>query len=83
MDHYLFTARSVTHAQQMASILARAGVPTKIRRVGAQALLRGCGYTLELPARFYARARSELSAAGQNPIRIFSVSSGRMSEVTP
>ena len=26
MEHYLFTARSITHAQQMSQALARAGV---------------------------------------------------------
>ena len=46
MDYYLFAARSVTHAQQMAGVLSGAGIGARIRRAGADVTGRGCGYTL-------------------------------------
>ena len=51
MDYYLFVARSVTHAQQMAGVLSGAGVSAKIRRAGSGVTGRGCGYTLEISRR--------------------------------
>lgn len=81
MDHYLFTARSITHAQQMAQVLGRAGVPVKMRRIGRELTKSGCGYTLQIPERRYAQAVQALRDAGVRPVRVFSVSGGAMREV--
>lgn len=82
MDHYLFTARSITHAQQMARVLERAGVYLKIRRVGAGMTKNGCGYTLQVPERQFRRAAEALREAGQRPVRVFRVSREGAKEVT-
>ena len=81
MDYYLFTARSVTHAQRMAQALERSGIYVKIRRVGKELTKSGCGYTLQVPERRYAQALETLRAANVRPIKIFSVLGGVMYEV--
>ena len=83
MDYYLFTARSITHAQSMMQALARSGIYVKIRRVGKELTKSGCGYTLQVPERRYAQAVEALRAAGVRPVRIFSVLGGVMYEVAP
>lgn len=82
MDHYLITARSITHAQRMAQILERAGIPVTMRRVGRELTKSGCGYTLQIPQRRYALAIETLRGAGVRPVRVFSVAGGVMHEVT-
>ncbi len=81
MEHYLFVARSVTHAQHMAKALSDAGVFSKIRRAGAELTERGCGYTLEIAPRSAARAADICRAAGTAPVRILRVSGGGRQEV--
>ena len=83
MDYYLFTARSVTHAQGMAQALERSGIYVKIRRVGKELTKSGCGYTLQVPDRRYTQAMDALRVADVRPIRVFSVSGGVMREVAP
>ena len=70
MDYYLFVARSVTHAQQMAGVLSGAGVSAKIRRAGSGVTGRGCGYTLEVAERNYAAAIRRLQDAQVEPVKI-------------
>ena len=82
MDYYLFAARSVTHAQQMAGVLSGAGIGARIRRVGAEVTGRGCGYTLEISRRSYVRALEACRAGGVQPVRILFVSGGTKQEVT-
>ena len=83
MDHYLFTARSVTHAQRMAQELERSGIYVKMRRVGRELTNSGCGYTLQVPERRYTQAVDTLRIAGVRPVRVFFVSGGVMHEVAP
>ena len=83
MDYYLFTARSITHAQRMEQVLERSGIYVKIRRVGKELTKSGCGYTLQVPERRYAQALEALRAADVRPVRIFSVLGGVMYEVAP
>ena len=82
MDYYLFAARSVTHAQQMAGVLSGVGISARIRRAGAEVTGRGCGYTLEISRRSYARALDACRACGVQPVRILFVSGGTKQEVT-
>ncbi len=81
MDHYLFTARSITHAQRMAQVLERAGVPVKMRRIGRELTKSGCGYMIQIPQRRYAQAVEALHDAGVRPVKVFSMSGGMMHEV--
>lgn len=81
MEYYLFTARSVTHAQRMARVLGEAGVSAKIRRAGADVTARGCGYTLEIAPRNFARAGEVCRAAGVLPMRVLRVSGKTKQEV--
>ncbi len=81
MEYYLFTARSITHAQQMEQALGRAGVSAKIRRAGGDMTRNGCGYTLQIPARQYRRASDALREAGLRPVRVFRVANGTKNEV--
>ena len=83
MDYYLFTARSVTHAQRMAQALERSGIYVKMRRIGRELTKSGCGYTLQVPERRYAQAVDTLRVAGVRPVKILSVSGGVMREVAP
>lgn len=81
MDRYLFTARSVTHAQQMARELERAGIHVRVRRVSGSGAMRGCGYTLEVSERQFAVAGEILRASKTRPVKVFRVSGGQTVEV--
>ena len=81
MDHYLFTARSITHAQQMARALERAGVGVRLRRVGGGFTKNGCGYTLQVAGRKYRAAADALREAGLRPVKVFRVVNGASQEV--
>lgn len=77
MEHYLLIARSITHAQQMSRALERIGIPARIRRAGANITGRGCGYTLEIGARYLDRAVAALDTPALRPLQVISASSGR------
>jgi len=81
VDRYLFTARSVTHAQQMTRLLEQDGIYVKVRRVGSGVTKDGCGYTLEIPARQYARAAERLRTQENRPVKVLFVSGGKTREV--
>ena len=74
MDYYLFAARSVTHAQRMARLLSDEGVPVKITG-------HGCGYTLEVSAKYFARAAQACRAGGVLPVKTLLSSNGTMREM--
>ena len=81
MEHYLLTARSITHAQRMAQALERAGIHVQLRRAGNGITKNGCGYTIQLPARLFRRASEALRAAGAPPVRVYHVSGGVSKEL--
>lgn len=83
MDHYLFTARSITHAQQMAQALSRAGIGATMRRVSGGVTGTGCGYTLQVGETKLRRAYDALRESGARPVKVFRVSGGEMREVLP
>lgn len=83
MDHYLFTARSITHAQQMASALARAGIGATMRRVSGGVTGTGCGYTLQIGETKLRRAYDALREGGLRPVKVLRVSGGETREVLP
>ena len=81
MNHYLFLARSITHAQEMAKLLENAGIHVKIRRAGPGMSERGCGYSLEIAERHFAQAKETLALSGKKPVKVFFVSDGKRQEV--
>ncbi|MBO4915404.1 MAG: DUF3343 domain-containing protein [Oscillospiraceae bacterium] len=81
MDHFIFTARSVTHAQRMAQVLERSGIYVSIHRAGAAITGNGCGYTLQVPSRQFKRASELLRSSGQHPVKAFHVINGQRQEV--
>ena len=81
MNHYLLTARSITHAQQMSATLERSGIFARGRRSGTGMIKSGCGYTLEIAEKQYQRAAAVLQKAGRGPIRVFHVINGEVQEV--
>lgn len=83
MNHYLFLARSITHAQEMAKILEQSGIHTRVRRAGADMTERGCGYSLEIPENRFSQAKDALKESGRGPAKIFFVSNGKRQEVAP
>ena len=80
-NHYLFLARSVTNAQEMAKVLESAGVPTKIRRASPGMTERGCGYSLEVAEHRFIQAQDALLRSGKKPVKVFFVSDGKRREV--
>ena len=81
MSHYLFLARSVTHAQELAKVLGSAGVPTKIHRASPGLTERGCGYSLEVSEQRFMQAQGALLHSGKKPVKVFHVSDGQRREV--
>ncbi|MBQ9647397.1 MAG: DUF3343 domain-containing protein [Oscillospiraceae bacterium] len=81
MNHYLLTARTITHAQRMARALEHTGVSAKIRRIGSGVTKNGCGYTLQVPERQYQTAADALRTAGLRPVKAFHVVNGERREV--
>ena len=74
MDYYLFAARSVTHAQRMARLLSDG-------RAGNAITGHGCGYTLEVSTKYFARAAQACRAGGVLPVKTLLSSNGTMREV--
>ena len=83
MERYLLVARSITHDQQMMKVLDRAGIRTRVLRASAELTGRGCGYTLEISRRNYARALDACRTGGVQPVRVILVSGDTRQEVTP
>ena len=81
MNHYLFTARSITHAQRMARILEQNGVSAYIRRISRGIAGNGCGYTLQVPERKFRQAAEALRNGGVMPVKVFFVTGGKQQEV--
>lgn len=81
MEHYWIIARSVTHAQRMQSILARAGIPGRIFRSPRDLTNLGCAYAVEIPERYLTAAVSILHRAALPPVQIFHTDNGRFQEV--
>ena len=81
MSFYLFLARSITRAQEMAKVLEQAGIYTKVRRAGSDMTERGCGYSLEISQTRFLQALDALKESGKRPVKVFLVSGGKRQEV--
>ena len=64
----------------MARLLSDEGVPVKIRRAGNAITGHGCGYTLEVSAKYFARAAQACRAGGVLPVKALLSSNGTMRE---
>lgn len=72
MEEYLITARSVTHAQRMAQVLARRGLRVAVARAPMGLTGKGCGYVLRLRGRPRMEAALRLLwEAGFVPTQVF------------
>jgi len=81
MNYYLFLARSVTHAQDMANVLGKAGIGVSIRRAGPAMTERGCGYSLQVSENKFSQAVRTLKDSGRMPVKAFFVSGNERREV--
>lgn len=66
----LLTARSITHAQQMAKVLERFGIWHALKRATAQMTKHGCGYVISVRNKDTGKALEKLKENGVNPIRV-------------
>jgi len=82
MNYYLILARSITHAQDMANALGRAGIGTSIRRASPAMTERGCGYSLLISENKYSQAVQALKDSGRLPVKSFYVTGNNRREVT-
>ena len=81
INHYLFLARSVTNAQDMARVLENEGIHVRIRRAGPGMTERGCGYSLEVAEQKFSQAKNALMRSGKKPVKVFFVSDGERREI--
>ena len=71
MEHYLFTARSVTMAQRMAQALGQIGIQGSVQRLPVGLSTQGCAYGVKIDASRYERALSLVQSMGMGPTKIF------------
>ena len=83
MEHYLIIARSVTYAQRMQRILARAGVRSRIFRAPRDLTDRGCAYAVQIAEGDLTAALTALRGASMDPAEIFLTQRGTFREVAP
>ena len=71
MEHYLILARSITYAQRMERVLAKAGIRGQIFRAPRDLTELGCAYALKImPANIFA-AVYILRNHALEPIKVF------------
>ncbi len=81
MDHYLIIARSVTYAQRMQRVLARAGIRCQIFRAPRDLTNLGCAYALRVSVSDLTAALTALHKDGMDPVQIFLYQRGLYQEV--
>lgn len=79
MNHYLFTARSVTMAQRMGQVLGQGKY--SVQRLPVGLTNQGCTYALRVPEQHYDTALGRLRKAGLLPMKIFYYDGNGYSEV--
>ena len=83
MDHYLIIARSVTYAQRMQRVLARAGIRCQIFRAPRELTELGCAYAVRIAVSDLPGALTALHRDGLDPVQIFIYQQGQYQEVDP
>ena len=81
MDHYLIIARSVTYAQRMQRVLARAGIRCQIFRPPRDLTDLGCAYAVRVAVSVLPEVLTALHRDGLNPVQIFLYQQGQYQEV--
>ena len=83
MDHYLIIARSVTYAQRMQRVLARAGIRCQIFRAPRELTELGCAYAVRIAVSDLPEALTALHRDNLDPVQIFMYQQGLYREVGP
>ena len=82
MERYWIIARSVTYAQRMEMVLARAGIRTRIFRAPRELSDRGCAYAVELTDGALRPALALLRGAGLEPMKLYLLKQGTYIELS-
>lgn len=82
MNHYLFTARSVTMAQRMGQVLGQGKLPHSVQRMPVGLTTQGCTYAVRVPEQYFDTALERLQNAGLMPVKIYFHDNNGYSEVT-
>ena len=81
MDHYLIIARSVTYAQRMQRVLARAGIRCQIFRAPRELTELGCAYAVRVAVSDLTAALTTIHRESLDPVQIFLYQRGLYQEV--
>ena len=81
MDHYLIIARSVTYAQRMQRVLARAGIRCQIFRATRELTELGCAYAVRVAVSDLTAALTTIHRESLDPVQIFLYQRGIYQEV--
>ncbi|MCI8739404.1 MAG: DUF3343 domain-containing protein [Oscillibacter sp.] len=81
MDHYLIIARSVTYAQRMQRVLARAGIRCQIFRAPRELTELGCAYAVRVAVSDLTAALTTIHRESLDPVQIFLYQRGIYQEV--
>ena len=81
MDHYLIIARSVTYAQRMQRVLARAGIRCQIFRAPRELTELGCAYAVRVVVSDLTAALTTIHRESLDPVQIFLYQRGIYQEV--
>lgn len=81
MEQVLLTARSITHAQRMRSVLGAVGIHGRMDRAPLELTMQGCTYALRLPSANLTQAMTVLQQSHLKPLRIYVFRGGRYREV--
>lgn len=76
MEQNLIIARSVTYAQRMERVLARAGIRVRIFRAPRELSDRGCAYAVQIASKDLAAALPMINGAGLGPVKVYRIRSG-------
>lgn len=84
MDDYLMIARSVTYAQRIERVLARAGIRSAMFRAPLELVKdEGCAYAVRISAANAAEAMVQLHKNGLAAVRWIRLADGGAEEVLP
>jgi hypothetical protein len=81
VDHYLIIARSVTYAQRMQRVLARAGIRCQIFRAPRELTELGCAYAVRVAVSDLTAALTTIHRESLDPVQIFLYQRGIYQEV--
>ena len=81
MDHYLIIARSVTYAQRMQRVLARAGIRCQNFRAPRELTELGCAYAVRVAVSDLTAALTTIHRESLDPVQIFLYQRGIYQEV--